>query len=403
MTLVRFLLVRLVTGVLGLLVFASATWLLSVWLIPGDFTSNFGGGINAEQREAIEVALGLDRPLLEQYLAFIGGLLRLDLGNTFGVSFTATGTVVETGTPVTDLLLGVLPWTVTLFALAIGLGLLIGLPLGRRVGWQNRPVSPTLMAAAAATSVFPPWMALVVANIGFTLVGVTVYDRLRNLDEVMWDTPPAPVNVLWWVIAGLVLFGIGSVWLARTVRLGRHRWLRWLGPPLLFALVVIAWWQSGLIPRIIDVIGLLSIPLFALTLTTAGEVILVVAAAMTGTADAPYSHAARAKGLSPGMIRRRHAGRATLLPAISRMAASLPYALGGLVIVERAFASVGARSVDIPGLSSTIFLSGFQQRNTPLAVGGVVAIGVIALIVRLIVDVVHLALDPRVTAEASGA
>ena len=400
MTLVRFLLVRLFTGVLGLLVFASAIWLLSVWLVPGDFTSNFIG-INAEQRAAIEAALGLDRPLLEQYLVFIGGLLRLDLGNTFGFSFTATGAVVDNETPVIDLLLSVLPWTVTLFALSIALGFLIGLPLGRRVGWQNRSVSPTLMAAAAATSVFPPWMALVVANVGFTLVGVTVYDRLRNLDEVMWDTPPAPVNVLWWVIAGLLLFGVASVWITRTVRLGRHRWFRWLGPPLLFAFVVTAWWQSGLMPRIIDVVGLLSIPLFALTLTTAGEVILVVAAAMTGTADAPYSHAARAKGLSPAMIRRRHAGRATLLPAISRMAASLPYALGGLVIVERAFASVGARAVNIPGLSSTIFLSGFQQRNTPLAIGGVVAIGVIALFVRLIVDVVHLALDPRVTAEAS--
>ncbi len=70
------------------------------------------------------------------------------------------------------------------------------------------------------------------------------------------------------------------------------------------------------------------------------------------------------------MIRRRHAGRATLLPAISRMAASLPYALGRLVIVERAFASIGSRSVDIPGLSSTIFLTGFQARNTPLAIGG---------------------------------
>ncbi|HUP17651.1 MAG TPA: ABC transporter permease subunit, partial [Acidimicrobiia bacterium] len=262
-------------------------------------------------------------------------------------------------------------------------------------------VSPTLMAAAAATSVFPPWMALVIANVGFTVIGVTMYDRLRHLDEVMWDTPPAPVNVLWWVIAGLLLAGIAMVWISRTVRLGRHRWLRWLGPPILLALVVGAWWQFGLIPRIVDVVGFLSIPLFALTLTTAGEVILVVAAAMTGTADAPYSHAARAKGLSPGMIRHRHAGRATLLPAISRMAASLPYALGGLVIVERAFASIGARSVQIPGLSSTIFLTGFQQRNTPLAVGGVVAIGVIALIVRLIVDVVHLALDPRVTAEAA--
>jgi ABC-type dipeptide/oligopeptide/nickel transport system permease component len=398
-TLARFLLVRLVIGVLGLLVFASAIWLLSVWLVPGDFTSNFTG-ISGEERDAIRAALGLDRPLLEQYFSFMGGLLRLDLGHTFGISFSAIGPVAE-GASVTDLVLGVLPWTVTLFALAIGLGLLIGLPLGRRAGWQNRPVSPTLMAAAAATSVFPPWMALVIANVGFTVIGVTVYDRLRHLDEVMWDTPPAPVNVLWWVIAGLLVAGLGMVWIVRTVQLGRHRWLRWLGPPVLLGLVVAAWSQFELMPRIVDVVGYLSIPLFALTLTTAGEVILVVAAAMTGTAEAPYSHAARAKGLSPGMIRRRHAGRATLLPAISRMAASLPYALGSLVIVERAFASVGARSVQIPGLSSTIFLTGFQQRNTPLAVGGVIAIGVIALIVRLIIDVVHLALDPRVTAEAS--
>jgi ABC-type dipeptide/oligopeptide/nickel transport system permease component len=399
-TLVRFLLVRLITGVLGLLVFASAIWLLSTWLIPGDFTSNFIG-VNSEERDAIRAALGLDRPVLERYLEFVGGLLRLDLGTTFGGAFSGTSTVIESGEPVTDLVLGVLPWTMTLFALSIGLGFLIGLPLGRRVGWENRPVSPTLMAAATATSIFPPWLALVIANVGLTIIGVTGYVRLRNLDDVMWDTPPSPVNVLWWVIAGLLAAGITMVWLARTVRLGRHRWLRWLGPPLLLGIVITAWWQFGLLPRIIDLLGILSMPLFALTLTTTGEVILVVSAAMAGTADAPYSHAARAKGLSPGMIRRRHAGRATLLPAISRMAASLPYTLGGLVILERAFASVGSGSVMIPGLSSTIFLSG-QTRNTPLAVGGVIAIGVIALFVRLIVDVVHLALDPRVTAEASG-
>ena len=389
MKLGRFLFVRVVTGVLGLLLFASALWLLSTWLIPGDFTSNFQG-LSGEEREAMRESLGLNRPLLEQYLQFMGGLVRLDLGRS------------HFGPPVTDVILEVLPWTVTLFALAIALGLLIGLPLGRRAGWDNRPVSATLMAAATATSVFPPWMALVIANVGFTLIGVTVYDRLRHLDEVMWDTPPSPVNILWMVIAGLLVAGLAMVWITRTVRLGRNRWLRWLGPPVLLAAVVGSWWRFGLLPRIVDLVGFLSIPLFALTLTTAGEVILVVAAAMIGTAGAPYSQAARAKGLSPGMIRRRHAGRATLLPAISRMAAGLPYALGSLVIVERAFASVGARSVVIPGLSSTIFLTGFQARNTPVAIGGVVAIGVIALVVRLIVDVVHLALDPRVTVEASG-
>jgi peptide/nickel transport system permease protein len=78
---VRFLLVRLVTGVLGLLLFASAIWLLSIWLIPGDFTSNFQG-LSGEEREAMREALGLNRPLLEQYLGFTGGLLRLDLGQS---------------------------------------------------------------------------------------------------------------------------------------------------------------------------------------------------------------------------------------------------------------------------------------------------------------------------------
>ena len=43
MRLARFLVIRLLTGVLGLLLFASAIWLFSTWLVPGDFTSNFLG------------------------------------------------------------------------------------------------------------------------------------------------------------------------------------------------------------------------------------------------------------------------------------------------------------------------------------------------------------------------
>jgi ABC-type dipeptide/oligopeptide/nickel transport system permease component len=149
------------------------------------------------------------------------------------------------------------------------------------------------------------------------------------------------------------------------------------------------------------------LPLLALSMTAAGEVTLVVAAAMAGTSKAPYTQAARAKGLSTAMIRRRHAGRATLLPAISRLAAGLPYALGGLVIIESAFSGgigvfnpLGIRSFDFIGLSSVIFYQGFQMRDTPVSIGALIAIGLLALIVRLIIDVVHIALDPRVEAEA---
>lgn len=401
MSLGRYLLMRFITGLLGLLVFASAVWMLAAWLVPGDFTSNFPG-ITGAERDTIREALGLNQPLWQQYLDFMSGLIRLDLGTTYFVEFTASGFGFDGGSPVTDVVLSVLPWTVTLFALSIGLGLAIGLPLGRRVGWADHPVSPTLLAAATATSVFPPWMALLMVNVGFSLIGATTYDRLRNLDEVMWDTQPAPINVLWWIIAGVVAFGVGMVLIARHTRLGRVPWVRWIGLPLLVTALVGVWSAMGLLPRIVDLLGYISLPLLALTLTAIGEVILVVSAAMTGTAKAPYSEVARAKGLSAAMIRRRHAGRATLLPAVSRLAASLPFALGALVIVESAFAQIGARGFGIPGLSSALFYGGFQQRNTPLAVGAVIAIGVIALIVRLALDVVHVALDPRIENEASG-
>jgi ABC-type dipeptide/oligopeptide/nickel transport system permease component len=398
----RYLLIRLVTGLLGLLVFASAVWVLATWLVPGDFLTNFVQQLDAEQYAALRSQLGFDRPLWEQWLRFIGGLLRFDLGSGYsGLTPTgSTGLPEVTFVPVTDVVLSVLPWTVSLFALSIGLGLLIGLRLGRRAGWADRSVSPTLVAAATAASVFPPWMALIIANVGFSVIGASTYDRLRNLDEIMWDSPPSPVQVLWWVIAGVIVLGVGFVWIMRLTRLGRHPWLRLVALPVLVVVVVGGWTALDLVPRTVDLLGFISLPLLALTLTATGEVILVVAAAMAGTARAPYSLTAKAKGLSPAMIRRRHAGRATLLPAISRLSASLPVALGGLVIVERAFASVGSRSINIPGLSSVIFFAGFQQRNTPLAVGAVIAIGVIALIVRLILDVVHVALDPRTDTEA---
>jgi ABC-type dipeptide/oligopeptide/nickel transport system permease component len=401
----RYLLIRLVTGLLGLLVFASAVWGLATWLVPGDFLTNFVQQLDAEQYAALRAQLGLDRPLWEQWLRFVGGLVRFDLGSGYSGLTPAgsTGFPEVTRVPVTDVVLSVLPWTVTLFAVSIGLALAIGLPLGRRVGWADHSVSPILMGAATAASVFPPWMALIIANVGFSLIGAGIYDRLRNLDEIMWDTPPAPVTVLWYVIGGVVVIAAGMVWLSRHTRLGRSPGIRWIGLPILVSAVVGAWSAMKLLPRIVDLVGFITLPLIALTLTATGEVIMVVAAAMAGSAKAAYSKTARAKGLSIGMIRRRHAGRATLLPAISRLAASLPVALGGLVIVERAFASVGARSVNVPGLSSVIFFSGFQQRNTPLAVGAVVAIGVVGLIVRLGLDVVHVALDPRIDNEAANA
>jgi peptide/nickel transport system permease protein len=381
----RFLLARFAAGVLGLLVFASLMFFAFSWLVPGDFSSNFQ---SASEAARVRAELGLDRPLYEQYLDFMGSVIRLEFGRAYF------------GPPVREILLATLPWTLTLFSLAMAIALLVGIPLGRRAGWADHRLSPTLVTAATASSLFPPWLALIIANVGFGLLGVTTYDRLRNFDEILWDTPPEPHIVLWWLVGGLFVAVMLAVWLRRREGTSRLRWLHHAVIPLAIIALFLGLWLGGIMPRAIDVLGVIALPLFAFALTLAGEVILVVAAAMTGTRAADYSQAARAKGLTEAAIRNRHAGRATLLPAISRMAASLPYAFGGLLIFERAFASIGARSVGIGGVSSAIF-QGSQQRNTPVLIGSVLALGFVALAVRLVVDLAHVALDPRIEVESA--
>ncbi len=90
---------------------------------------------------------------------------------------------------------------------------------------------------------------------GSPSIGVTIYDRLRHLDEVLWDTPPAPVNVLWWVIAGLT---------GCRYRHGLDHPNRATGEASMASLAGAAdparasghgaWWRFGLIARIVDLV-----------------------------------------------------------------------------------------------------------------------------------------------------
>lgn len=384
----RFLLARLAIGFGGLIVFSSIMFFAFFALVPGDFSTNFVLGSTAEELAQIRRELGLDRPLWEQWWNFMSSVFRLEFGRAYF------------GPPVRETLLQLMPWTLTLFMIAMAIGLALGLPLGRRAAWSDHRLSPTLIAAATATSIFPPWLAVVIANVGFDFIGSAMYDRLRNLDQVMWDTGPAPHVVLWWLVGGVVGAVLLLVYLRRLTGLSHHRWMQAQAAPIVIVLLALSLGIGGLLPRVVDLLGYITLPLIALSMTMTGEVTLIVAAAMTGTRDAPYSVSARAKGLPEGSIRNRHAGRATLLPAISRMAASLPYVLGSLVIVETSFAVVGSRGVAIPGVSAAILSFG-ALRNTPVVVGTIIAIGFVALAIRTLIDLVHIALDPRITAEAA--
>src|SRR5215471_2181763 len=72
-----------------------------------------------EAMAAFTHAMGLDRPVGERLLIFLGNVLRGDLGRD-----------IVSGRPIFDLVLDVFPYTLTLTFAAIGIAILIGVPLG---------------------------------------------------------------------------------------------------------------------------------------------------------------------------------------------------------------------------------------------------------------------------------
>jgi peptide/nickel transport system permease protein len=103
-------------------------------LAPGDPVQIlFGDRGDAEAIARGRAQLGLDRPLAEQYLSFVGRLGRGDLGVSYAYP----------GKPVGDLLAGAVWTSLMLGVLAVAVALLIGLPLGiaaalRPGGWIDR-------------------------------------------------------------------------------------------------------------------------------------------------------------------------------------------------------------------------------------------------------------------------
>jgi peptide/nickel transport system permease protein len=116
--------IRRLLALLPTLLFASIIVFVTVRLIPGDVIDLMlsQNDISAGKvgREQLMQTLGLDRPMPEQYLRWVGAMLMHgDLG-----------TSLWQGTPVTQMLMARLPVTLELGAMAMVVGLLVALPIG---------------------------------------------------------------------------------------------------------------------------------------------------------------------------------------------------------------------------------------------------------------------------------
>lgn len=115
----QFLIRRLLITVPVLWSVATVTFLL-LHMVPGDPVDIMLGDMASfEEKQSLRQELGLDKPLTEQYVSFLGGVIQGDLG-----------TSLRFRRSVTDQILSRLPATAELAAGALALALLLGIPLG---------------------------------------------------------------------------------------------------------------------------------------------------------------------------------------------------------------------------------------------------------------------------------
>jgi len=162
----------------------------------------------------------------------------------------------------------------------------------------------------------------------------------------------------------------------------------WLGPLLILLFSVVLGWTP-----VSGREGLASLVLPALTLGTGMAAVLarMLRSSLLETLSEDYVRTARAKGLSPAAVLRRHALRNAALPVVTVFGMQAGALFAGAVITETVFAW--------PGVGS-LLVDAIQRRDFPVVQGCVLLISTTYVVVNAGTDLAYAWLDPRVRVTA---
>lgn len=376
--LVRFVVRRLMVGTISLVVFSFLLFWMVEALIPGDFFSSQRLFMTQQEVDALREQFGVDRPIPVRWWRWIGSFFSTGLGSsTFGGGVAAT------------LRDAIVP-TVFVFVTGLLVAYLIGQWLGRWTGWRSgiRSDAVTLSGISLST-LFPPFLGFVITTVmalRLRMWRAAVFEESRRQ---LWLNPPLEENdvlmvMTWTLVVGVIVAGVAGrmVWSWR-----RRRLPTWLKAMIALVVTVDLWAWLGILPWAVDLTFDAGLAVMAFSILGFGEFMLIMQTGMVGQLGEDYVLTARAKGISTGAIRDRHAARNASLAVVARLAVSVPYLLTGLVIIERA--------VGWQGLGSFLFRA-IDSQDIPVVASVLMVVGFITLAVRLVLDILTFALDPRI-------
>jgi peptide/nickel transport system permease protein len=313
----------------------SAIVFLLARIVPGD-PAQLAAGDQAtpEMVEAFRREYRLDRPIWEQYVAYLGGLLQGDLGRS-----------MFTGRPVLDDLRAFLPATLELTAVGITLALLIGLPAGVFSALYRNRWPDQLARGLALTGVSFPvfWLALM----------------LQLLLAVSLDLLP----------------------------LGGRFPAAYKGPATITGLYTL----DFALARDAEGVGLalrhLLLPALCLAVGSVASITRITRTSVLDVLGRDFIRTSRAMGLPERIVIGKYVLKNAFIATLTMLGVALTYMLAGSVLVESVF--------DWPGIGLYAFKSIIQLDFQPIA-AFTVLVGTMVALVNLGVDVLYGVFDPRI-------
>jgi peptide/nickel transport system permease protein len=304
-------------------------------IVPGDPIGLAAGpGSSPQQLEALRIEYGMDKPLPEQYLNYIAGLLHGNMGRS-----------IMSHHVVLDDLIAFFPATVELVLVAMTLAISMGIPLGvlsavYRDRWPDQ-LSRIFALSSISFPVF--WLALVLQLVlAMTLGWLPVGGRF----DVRLTLPPQHTGLL--LVDSLLAGDLDAFFVAL-----KHVIL----PAFCESLVVLAFTTRLLRSDVLD------------------------------TLQKDFVRMARSSGIPERIILFKYVLKNSLIATVSTIGFLFGFALGGSVLIESVF--------DWPGIGLYALKSAISLDFQPI-MGITLFVGLLFSIVNLVTDIVYGMLDPRI-------
>jgi len=287
--------------------------------------------------EAVKAATekwGLDKPLPEQYLIYLGKLLQGDMGVSF-----------KTKNPVTSDLLTFLPATVELAIGSFIFAILLGLPLGIISAIKSGSMIDhiTRIISLLGASMPPFWSGLLLLFVFYYKLELA--PGPGRIDSRL-GTPESVTGLF--VLDSLLTGNMEAFWSSLS-----H---------LVLPSIILGWFTLALIARI-------------------------TRSSMLEVLSLDYIRTARAKGLAEKWVILKHALRNALIPLATLIGLAFAGLMSGAIMTETIFSwpGIGRYAVD----AST-------NLDYPALTGTTLLIAVIYMFVNLFVDMLYTLIDPRI-------